>query len=256
MTFADNETTVDGFLSGRLQIRQPIVGYRAATDPVLLAASINAKAGDRVLELGCGVGVASLCLAARVNDLQITGVEIQPEYAVLARSNAKENRLPFEVIEGDLTQMPAELRDVSFDHVLTNPPFFENGAVSKPVDEGKATAHVFETQLADWIDVGLRRLKPNGTLTIIQLVQQLPEILIGLSGRAGDIHILPLTSRRGRAAKRVLIRARKNARAPMKLLAPFHVHQGASHVQGTADFSPEAAAILREGATLEWGVES
>ena len=255
MSFLDKETTVDGFLGGRLQIRQPIFGYRAATDPVFLAASIKAKTGDCVLELGCGVGVASLCLAARVDDLHVTGLEIQSDYAALARSNSLENGLPFNVIDGDLTQIPAELKDASFDHVMSNPPFFENGAVSKPSNEGKATAHVFETQLADWIDAGLRRLKPNGTLSIIQLAQQLPEILIGLSGRAGDIHILPLTSRRGREAKRVLVRARKNARAPTKLLAPFHVHQGKSHVQGTADYSPQAAAILREGAALEWGVE-
>ena len=255
MTLVDTETTIDGFLSGRLQMRQPIVGYRAATDPVFLAASIEAKAGNRVLELGCGVGVASLCLATRVDNLQITGMEIQPQYAALARSNADENGLPFDVIEGDLTQMPAELKETSFDHVMANPPFFENGAVSKPLNQGKATAHVFETQLADWIDAGLRRLKPNGTLTVIQLADQLPEILIGLSGRAGNIQILPLASRRGRAAKRVLVRARKSARAPLKLLAPFHVHQGDSHVQGISDYSPEAAAILSEGAALEWGVE-
>lgn len=255
MTLVDTETTIDGFLSGRLQMRQPIVGYRAATDPVFLAASIEAKAGNRVLELGCGVGVASLCLATRVDNLQITGMEIQPQYAALARSNADENGLPFDVIEGDLTQMPAELKETSFDHVMANPPFFENGAVSKPLNQGKATAHVFETQLADWIDAGLRRLKPNGTLTVIQLADQLPEILIGLSGRAGNIQILPLASRRGRAAKRVLVRARKSARAPLKLLAPFHVHQGDSHVQGISDYSPESAAILSEGAALEWGVE-
>lgn len=252
MSFDVADTTVDGFLGGALHIRQPIKGYRAATDPVFLAASIEAKSQDHILELGCGVGVASLCLRSRVPDAQITGIELQSDYAALARLNAKENGVCFDVIDGDLAKMPAELRSRSFDHVMANPPFFGKGAVSAPQNQGKATAHVFETQLAVWIDAGLRRLRPNGTITIIQLAEHLPDILIGLSGRAGDVQILPLASRRGRAAKRVIVRARKGARAPTMLLAPFHVHAKDEHVQGVSDFSPKAAAILRDGAALNW----
>lgn len=254
MSFGAADTTVDGFLGGALQIRQPVTGYRAATDPVFLAASVEARAGDTVLELGCGAGVASLCLAQRVLGVSVTGLELQSDYAALARVNAAENGIDFDVIEGDLEQMPAALRAQSFDHVIANPPFFDKGAVSKPRDTGKATAHVFETPMAAWIDAGLRRLKPSGTITIIQLAEQLPDILIGLSGRAGDIQVLPLASRRGRPAKRVLVRARKSARAPMRLLAPFHVHENDAHVQGTSDFTAAAAAILRGGAALNWDV--
>jgi len=154
MTFRMEDTTVDGFLGGQLQIRQPIHGYRAATDPVFLAASLSAANGDQVLELGCGAGVASLCLASRLPDVQITGLELQSEYAALARLNAEANDIPFDVIEGDLSQMPASLKEVSFDHVIANPPFFDKGAVSKPLNTGKATAHVIETGLGQWVDAG------------------------------------------------------------------------------------------------------
>ena len=78
------ETTNDLFLGGKVTALQPAKGYRAGIDAVLLAASVPAKAGETVLELGCGVGVASLCLAARVEGVEITGVELQPEYAALA----------------------------------------------------------------------------------------------------------------------------------------------------------------------------
>ena len=63
--------TYDAFLNGKLKITQPSNGYRAATDPVFLAASVSASSGQSVLDVGSGVGVASLCLGARVSNLRL-----------------------------------------------------------------------------------------------------------------------------------------------------------------------------------------
>nr|WP_325254108.1 methyltransferase [Amylibacter sp.] len=252
MDSRDGSTTLDGFLGGRLQVRQPQDGYRAATDPVFLAASVLAKTGDRVLELGCGVGVASLCLGVRLDGLEQRGLEIQPDYAALARENATRNNIAFEVIEGDLTRMPAALKEQVFDHVIANPPFFPQGSVSQPVDDGKRLAHVDGTGTAIWIDAGLRRLRAGGVFTMIHLSEQLGEILGGFSGRAGDIRVLPIAARSGKPAKRVLVRARKGARGALQLLAPFVVHSGSEHVQGHPDFTPVAESVLRHGAALNW----
>ena len=115
MSFSEEDTSLDGFLGGALHIYQPVNGYRAATDPVFLAAAVSAKQGDQVLELGCGVGVASLCLKSRHPDVDITGLELQANYAELARLNAMENDILFHVIEGDLKQMHAVLRLKNFD---------------------------------------------------------------------------------------------------------------------------------------------
>ncbi len=104
--FAPDDLTDDGVLGGRLMILQPRRGYRAATDPVLLAAAVPAKAGQSVLELGCGAGVASLCLGRRVPGLSLAGLELQPAYAALARANAMRNTLPLEVHDGDLADLP------------------------------------------------------------------------------------------------------------------------------------------------------
>ena len=57
--------TEDRLLGGRVVMRQPASGYRAATDPVLLAACVAARPGMRVLDAGCGAGAAALCLADR-----------------------------------------------------------------------------------------------------------------------------------------------------------------------------------------------
>jgi len=115
--------SVDAFLGGLVQLAQPLNGYRAGVDPVLLAASVPAKASDTVLELGCGGGVASLCLGRRVGGLSLTGVELQADYADLARENAARNGMAFDVHAADLNALPAQIKAQRFDHVLANPPY-------------------------------------------------------------------------------------------------------------------------------------
>ncbi|MEF9604914.1 methyltransferase domain-containing protein, partial [Paracoccus sp. PXZ] len=112
------ELREDGFLGDRLRIAQPARGYRAGADAVMLAAACPARAGESVLELGCGAGVAMLCLGARVPGLRLVGLELQPAYADLARRNAAANAIEAELHEGDLARMPAALRGQSFDHVI------------------------------------------------------------------------------------------------------------------------------------------
>ncbi|NHF73920.1 tRNA1(Val) (adenine(37)-N6)-methyltransferase [Paracoccus xiamenensis] len=241
-------TRIDAFLGGRVQVEQPVHGYRAGADAVMLAAACPALPGQSVLEPGCGVGTASLCLAVRVGDLQLTGIERDANYAALARANAIRNAAPLQVIEADLANLPPELRAQSFDHVIMNPPFFPNGTLSP--DAARAGARHEETPLAAWLDTGLRRLRPGGTLTVIHLAQRLDQLLAGLSGRAGDITILPITARAGRDAGRIILRARKGARAPLRLLSPFIMHEGPAHLRDTENLSENAQAVLRQAVAL------
>ena len=244
-----SETTDDGFLNGRLQMLQPRQGYRAATDPVFLAAAVDAKSGESVLELGCGVGVALACLLARVN-LMATGVEIQPAYAELAQQNMARNDLDAQIFTADIADMPPTLRAQSFDHVMMNPPFFPIAKHSAPQNVAKSRAFIEgETSLNEWIIYGLKRLKPLGWLTIIHRAERLADILAGLE-KTGDVRILPLAPRIGQPAGRVIVQARKGAAGPLKLLSPLVLHTGVSHGQDGDDFSPAARAILRDGRSL------
>jgi len=248
--FGADEITVDGFLGGRLAIAQPASGYRAAADPVLLAAAVPARAGQAVLELGCGAGVASLCLGWRVAGLRLAGLELQPAYAALARRNAAANRQDLEVWEGDLAAMPAALRSRDFDHVMANPPYFGAGSGTPARDPGREAAQREATPLAEWIGAGLRRLRPGGRLTLIQSAERLPEILCALGPGAGGVTVLPVAPRAGRPAGRIIVAARKGGRAPFRLLAPFILHEGPAHLCDGDDSTAAARAVLREGGAL------
>ena len=242
------DLTHDAFLCGKLHLWQPKQGYRAATDAVLLAAACPAKAGESVLDLGCGVGAASLCLASRVAGLVQSGLELQEDYAALARQNAAENGVALNVVMGDLTDMPAALR-VGFDHVIANPPWYPRGGSPSPI-LGRDTALRAELPLAEWVAAASKRLEPGGWLTMIFGTDGLPEVLACLGPRLGSAVVLPLAAREGRPALRVILRARKGGRAAFRLLAPLVTHQGAAHDGDRESYTPRANAVLRDGADL------
>ena len=249
--FAPEETREDRLLGGRVRLLQPLKGYRSATDPVFLAAAVTARAGERVLDLGCGAGAASFCLAARVPRLEPHGLEIQPAYLDLARRNAALNGVEITLHEGDVAAPPKALRQLSFDHVMLNPPYYPEDFVASPV-AGRDRAHrEAGAGLAAWIGAGLARLKPRGWLTVIHRAERTPELLRLLDGLAGAIRLLPLVPRTGRDAGRVIVQARKGARAPFRLLSPLVIHEGHAHLRDEEDFSPMAATILRGAAALD-----
>ncbi len=250
MGFAESDLTHDRFLDGKLRIWQPAAGYRAGVDPVLLAATVPALAGDSVLELGCGVGVASLCLSARVPVLDLTGIEVQPDYAELARRNVVENGHDMAVHCADLRALPDAVLQCNFDHVIANPPYYLRERGTAASDAGRETALGEATPLADWIDAATRRLKPKGHLTVIQDAERLPALLSVLDDRLGNIRVLPLTPRVGRPAHLVILQAKKGARAAFRLLAPVVMHEGRAHDGDRESYTAEIRAVLRDGAAL------
>ena len=243
-------TTTDAFLGGRLQVIQPRRGYRAGADPVFMAAAVPARAGETVLELGCGTGVAMLCLLIRVPGVLVTGIEREAATATLARQNLTANDLTASVETADLIALPRHLRDQSFDHVMANPPFFDRSQGSSAKDMGREAGRGAETPLSDWIDCAVRRLAPSGTLTLIQRAERLPECLDALDNRMGDTTVLPFAPRRGKAAKLVVIQSRKGAKGAFRLLAPFELHEGDRHVSDSESYTEAARDILRSGAPL------
>ena len=238
---AEIPTTIDGILNRRVMLEQPVIGYRVAVDTVLLAAAVQALGGDKVLDLGCGVGGAMLCLACRVPQITGLGLEIQKELTDLCSRNIERNAFAagLAVRQEDATALPPDLQGV-FDHVLMNPPYHEEKRHDASPDNSKQAANIEKTgDLKLWIASAAAALKPSGTLTLIHRADRRDEILSLLQGTFGDIEILPLLSRTGEPPKRVIIRARKDALFWVKESGPLVLHKN------SGDYTEEAEGILR-----------
>ena len=238
----------DTLLGGRVKLRQPRHGYRAAIDPVLLAAAVPAGDGDTVLDIGCGAGAASLCLAMRVEGSRITGIETQRDLVHLANDNVALNGFfgRFVAVQGDLLHPPPRLEPGSFAHVMANPPFLESGAASASPDAAKAAANIEgEADLAAWVRFALLMARPKGSITFIHRADRMEQLLAQLSGRAGEIVVFPLWPGQDKPAKRLLLRARKSVATPTRLTPGLVLHEADGR------YTAAAEAVLRGGAALQ-----
>ena len=238
------EITEDRLLDDRVRLRQPAAGYRAAIDPVFLAAAVPDKAG-RVLDLGCGVGTAALCLLARLPEARATGLELQPHLAALARDNAALNGWSerFNVVEGDLATSGL-LPEGGFDEVICNPPHHKAEMTAAPEAAKAKATHEESASLDDWVSAALRQARPKGAVTFIHRADRLGDLLAALAGRAGGTVVFPLWPKAGAPARRVLLRAIKGSRAPLTLAAGLVLHEDDGR------FTAAAEEVLRGGAGL------
>ncbi len=228
---------------------QPEKGVRAGIDAVFLAASIPAVAGERLVEAGIGSGVVSLCLNARTPGLEITGLEIDARSAALARRNIARNNAQeaVRIIEADVTARGQVLQEQgiepdAYDHVFANPPYYDEGSGQASDIPGKSAAHMLRRgDLAKWIKFMVRCVRPGGSISMVHRPGALGEIINALTGRAGQIRILPLFPRPGAAAIRIIVQARKASRAPLAILP------GLALQDETGSYCPRAEAVLRMG---------
>ena len=229
-------------LNRKVRLLQPDRGFRTSLDSVMLAAACPAVAGDRVLDLGSGVGGASFCLLHRVPGAHVTGLEFQPDYAALAQENIALNDAA-----GRAAFLCVDIRSYDaggFAHVICNPPYLEAGTYTPSPDEGKALAlghRDDETTVKDWVDAAFRNLVSGGSLTMIHRADMTDKIILAMGRRFGAIELIPLWPRVGEAAKRVVIRAVKDRRSPLVFHAGLVLH-GAD-----GQYSGEADAVLRDG---------
>ncbi len=242
----------DAFLGGQLQLLQPEAGHRAGLDAVMLAAAAPVLPGARVLDAGCGMGVVGLCIAARVSDCTVHGLDINAGLVALANENAARNRLSerYHAVAADLMGPQraieaAGLARESFDVVVANPPFHGEGRATAAPAADRARANVMpEGGLETWIRFMTTMTKPGGRIVMVHRAEALGELLDLLDGRFGAISVFPLYPRDGEPAHRVIISGRKASRAGLTLKQGMVIHGDGQQ------FTPQAEAVLRHGAAI------
>jgi len=263
--------TLDRFLNGRIALAQPVSGFRAGHDSVLLAAAVPAEPGSRVLELGSGAGVASLCLAVRVPGARITGIEIDPDLVRLANENAARNgfadRVSFVLGNAGTSifestspswggrsaaatrgasgggQPPRQLiGSESFDHVFFNPPFHPDSAHVSPVPARDRATRDSSDAVRAWTGKALALARDGGTITAIVRADRVEEIVDSAHGYGGIL--LPLHPRSGDKPKRVIVQIQKQNGGEFATATGLILHESDGR-------STEAAeAVLRYGRAL------
>jgi len=248
------DATEDRFLGDRLLIRQPRHGYRAGIDAVLLAASVGGRLGgpQSLLDIGAGVGTVGLCAATRIAGLRVTLLERAPQLCKLAEGNVAANGLSDRVCvaEADLGAPAAALAALglaqeTFDICVANPPFHDDLAGTPARAPLKSASHAMPADALDtWVRFMARMSKPGGRATLIHKAETLPRVLAAFGPRFGKTIVFPVFARSGESAIRVIVSGVKGSRAPLEIRPGIVMHRKGQ------EFTPEATAILRNGAGL------
>lgn len=254
---ADTDITRDAFLGGKVFVRQPARGrHRAGLDAVYLAAALPDDTKGHVVDLGAGVGTAGFCLAARLPDVTVTLVDLDPLALALARAalDDPENDLfrdRIAILDADITgkgrdRHAAGLKPGMADHVIMNPPYYESDRFRSSPNADRANAHMLDERgLEPWAKTASDVVREGGSLTVIFRADGLAHVLDVLTGRFGAVDVIPLRPRQDAPATRILIRAIRANKAPLRLLPGFVLHDGDS-----SEYLPEAKAVMRDGAGL------
>jgi tRNA1(Val) A37 N6-methylase TrmN6 len=246
------EVTEDAVLGGKLRLKQPRGGHRVGHDAILLSAACPARAGERVVDLGAGVGAAGLALALRVDGTEVALVEVDPALARLAAENAQVNGLGARVSSVVLdVAAPARafalagLGPEAAARVLMNPPFNDPTRQRASPDRQRRLAHAGSgATLPVWIKTAARLLRPRGTLTMIWRADGLAEVLQALASAFGAATVLPVYPGEKEAAVRILVQATKASRAPLVLLPGFILNDRSGCP------TAQAESVLRGGTAL------
>jgi len=176
---ASTGETVDELKDYGLRIIQPENGYRFSLDPLLLCGFVSTPAAS-ILDLGTGCGIMPLVLARKFPESSLVGVELQPELAAMARRNVDLNRLEerISIIGTDILELSAHFRADSFDLVIANPPYRRIGTGKISPRRGRDLArHESTANLADFLTIAKKMVKPEGSIIFIHHPERLPEFM-------------------------------------------------------------------------------
>ena len=232
---ADNKNTqalllpgerVEDLQNGFFIIQSPAC-FAFGTDAVLLAHFVRARAGERVVDFGTGDGIIPILLCAHVPGLCVTGLEVQPELADLAKRSVALNGLEERVslVYGDIREA-RKLLGTGFDVVVTNPPYINRGGgIVNPLDTKAISRHELFCSLEDVIRTSSKLLVPCGRFAMVHKPERLADIIYLM--RTWKIEPKYLRFVHPSPYKKpnlLLIRGIKNGNPELKMMEPLYVY--------------------------------
>lgn len=171
---------IDDLQRNNLRIIQDSTRFCFGMDAVLLSGFAQAKAGDRVLDLGTGTGILPLLLSAKTKGEHFTGLEIQKESADMAMRSVLLNKLQerISIVEGDIKEAGSIFGPASFEVITCNPPYMLSQHGLPNPDTAKAIArHEVLCTLEDVLSQAAYLLVPGGHFYMVHRPFRLAEIL-------------------------------------------------------------------------------
>lgn len=234
----EKDYTEDSVFNGRIKCLQHRRGYRFSVDAVLLGNFVKPRPGERILDLGCGCGIISLILAYRNQAVAITGLEIQPDLAELARENVRLNNWQkrITIVEGDLREIEEHIAPGSFDWVISNPPYRRPGSGRvNPEAEQALARHEQVADLAGIVRAAGWGTRKRGRIVFIYPASRGAAVITELRNSGLEPKkMLPIFSYPGSPASLVIIEALKQGGEELTILPPFYIYR-----ERDGQYSPE-----------------
>ena len=246
--------TFDTLFGGKVKVIQEKNGYRFSIDAFLLAGFVCLRRGDRVIDLGTGVGIIPLILGTRGEDAeQIVGVEIQKQLAELAKRNVLINGLEdlITIYHGDFKGLNDAFAPSSFDVLVTNPPYYRvsSGRIN-PCSQKAIARHEITCTINDVLQASCYLLKEGGRMFIIFPATRAITLFDNLrSASLEPKRIRWIYSREGEEAKFILVEAHKGGGEGVEVLPPLFVYSvnGSNTPEMEALYSIPLQIIARKG---------
>lgn len=192
----------------RLKITAPSKTHMPNHASSFLVLTSKVKNNLKVLELGSGVGHVSICLSKLYN-LKVTGIEVQKELYNFSMQNDKLNASKVKFINDDVKNIKKYFSAESFDYIVSNPPHYFGGLISKDADR-KTARTLEESTLTNFLDATKYLLKnkklcnfvihPSMFTNFITIAKsknlEPQEMYIGYGKKSGEAQLLSIILRK------------------------------------------------------------
>lgn len=199
-------------------------GFKLSTDSVLLAHFCAPLRAKKILDLGCGTGVLPVLLHGSHPNAEISGIEIQPGSAALARHNMEANGLSGDcIMTGDLREHRALFPAGVYDLVVSNPPYFSAGSGFSAPEAGRAIARDERCcTLEDLCAAAKHLCRWGGFFALVHRPERLSEIFCTLTANGLEPKRLRMVQyRSGYAPNLVLVEARRGGKPGLDIEKPL-----------------------------------